>query len=164
MPLELLDTQGQPFTLDAIFAQSAVTVLTTFRGPWCMFCRGFLKGVQAQQDQFKASGVQIVAVGADSPADLAKLSRELHLTFPLLSDAGLSTHRELRAPSEGNSRISKQYPNKAFLQPSVFLFDRDGKQFFQWIHKPGVLNLGGALFRMDPGAILEEARKRPVSH
>lgn len=160
MPLELLDTQGQPFALD--FTKSSVTVLTTFRGPWCMFCRAFLKGMQAQQEQFRAAGIQVVAVAADTPGDLSKLAQELHLTFPLLSDAGLSTHSELGAPREANSRFSKQYPNKAFLQPSVFLFDGEGKPFFQWIQKPGVLNLGGALFRMEPAAILEKAKKRPA--
>jgi hypothetical protein len=65
----------------------------------------------------------------------------------------------LGVPREKNSRFARQYPKKAFLQPAVIIWNREGRKVFEWFLKPSILNLGGAIFRMAPPEILIEVRK-----
>lgn len=111
-----------------------------------------------------------MAVAADPPAKLDLMAREngIDPSFVFLSDGELVLAQVLKVATSGGHPKAISYPKKAFLQPSVFVFDRTGTERFAWRQKPGLLNLFGAARRMEPPAIeaeveriaLEEAREK----
>lgn len=107
-----------------------------------------MQGLQKQ-----SLGARLFAVSADPPEVSEKFRRQYGLTFPILSDPQLTLAQLLKVPTWSKHLQALRYPKKAFLQPSVFIWDASGKLLFQWRMKPSLWNLFGARKRMTPEEI-----------
>jgi peroxiredoxin len=84
-PLVLVDDRGERVALGSL--RGAPTVLLFFRAASCPVCRRQLAAFAQVAARFHAAGVEVVASSPDTPADLAKLRRDLDLKMRLLSDS-----------------------------------------------------------------------------
>lgn len=153
MDLSLPDSLGQP---TRVLPPEGFTVLTSYRGFWCPFCQGFMKGLQAQG---LGPPVRLLAVSADPPEASEKFRQKFGITFPILSDPQLVTVDLLKLPKFGKHTQALRYPKKAFLQPSVLMWSAEGKLLFEWRMKTSLFNLFGAVKRMAPEEIAGKARQ-----
>lgn len=78
----------------------------------------------------------------------------LGTAFDFLSDPELKVAEAWGVPVMKNHPQALKYPRKAFLQPSVFIFDRSGRERFGWRSRPRFLNLFGAARRITPSEVL----------
>ncbi len=110
-----------------------------------------------QQQKLDPPAVRLVAVSADPPDVSEKFRQQFGLTFPILSDPQLTLKEALKLPAFGKHPQALRYPKKAFLQPSVLMWNREGKLVFQWRMKTSLFNLFGAARRMKPEEIKAKA-------
>ena len=75
-----------------------------------------LHGLQASIDEFRASGVRIIAISPDSVDDNKKVARRQGLEYPVLSDADLQVTKALGLLHEGASPTGEDIP-----RPAVFI-------------------------------------------
>lgn len=61
-------------------------VLVFIRGGWCPYCYEQINALNDSADQFEEAGVSLVAITPEVAGRTAKMSKELNLTFPVLSD------------------------------------------------------------------------------
>jgi peroxiredoxin len=73
--------------------------------------------LQSHQPDFAARAIHVVAISVDSVDKSRDLAKELHLTFPLLSDPDMTAIRAYGVADESNG----------IAWPSEFLIDRGGR-------------------------------------
>jgi peroxiredoxin len=71
----------------------------------------------------KDQGAEVIAIGADSPADGQKLALEMKLTFPILSDFYRSLIRE----------YGVLHPTENLARPSMFLVNKEGRIVWKYV-------------------------------
>jgi peroxiredoxin len=93
-PLEFLDTSGEPFGLDDVYAQGSnrVLLLTTSAG-WCTACIEEQSALQALYTDYDGQGVEIIVAvfekGDYEPAGASfakQWQRRYELTYPVVAD------------------------------------------------------------------------------
>jgi peroxiredoxin len=82
--LVLLDHEGRALTFGAL--RGRPVWLAVFRGASCDGCRQQLLELGARAAEVAQAGVQLLAVMPEPPEMLARLRRDLALSFPFLSD------------------------------------------------------------------------------
>lgn len=96
------------------------TLIVIYRGDFDAFARYELAELTAHQDEFKARGIEVVAISAD-PIDRSKmLAGFLRTSIPLLSDE----HETLLTPLGLVQHHRDGEPDNAI--PAFFILDRDG--------------------------------------
>jgi len=129
--------------------QVPITVVASFRGDWCPFCRNYLSELNEVLNELPEDS-RLVGVSVDSQKKSAALQRKLGLNFDLLTDAQLVMHKAMGVKTG-------KLPGKAeYLQPSIFIY-RDGQKVFEWIQNPKLRNLGGAIHRLSVAEVVEAA-------
>jgi peroxiredoxin/N-acetylneuraminic acid mutarotase len=118
------------------------TVLIFYEGTGCLRCAEQLNNFAGKAREFAAAGVELVAVGTDTPEDLkaalADYRKDGGFPFPLLSDAKLDVFKAYRCVDFDNQPLH-----------GTFVIDAAGRVRSQWISdKP---------FN-DPAAVLKEAK------
>lgn len=88
----LPDASGQVHRLHTQLAKGPV-VLVFFRGGWCGFCETYLRGLQRALPEIRAQGTELIAVSPQLPDKALNQCSDQALSFPLVSDVGLSTTR-----------------------------------------------------------------------
>jgi len=81
----LADTSGRRVVLSELRRRGPV-VLVFYRGHWCPFCRRHLKRLQEHLGEIRSRGAAVVAVSSDERVLARRLSDELGLEYPVLSD------------------------------------------------------------------------------
>jgi len=71
--IALADLKGKP-------------VLVNFWASWCHFCAQEAPDIEALYKQYHSQGLEVLGVGTDDPAALAKKAAELKITYPVGSD------------------------------------------------------------------------------
>ncbi len=133
-----------------IVDQSPITLLTSYRGKWCPFCRQYLSELNRV---LKSEGdVLIVGVSVDNTTECQQLAKKLKLEFDLIPDENLVMRDQL------DVKTGKGHGKEAYLQPAVFLYN-NGELVFQWVQTPKMLNFGGAINRLPVQQIFEEVQK-----
>ena len=136
--------------IQSIVRQSSITIITSYRGKWCPFCRQYLSDMNKA---FRSvDDVLLVGVSVDSTEECNRLRKKLKLGFDLIPDESIVLHKELGV------KTGKGHGKDAYLQPAVFVF-HDGVQVFQWIQTPKMLNFGGAINRLPIEKIIEQVEK-----
>ena len=140
----LPDVSGKTIRLSALYSQ-APTFVVFYRGGWCPFCNLQLHALATAKPDFDKEGLRVVAISVDKPDEEAKTTAKQGVTFPMLSDSDLATHRAfnvVHVPKEAEAKgLAKfgvdleQYSGKShhsFAVPAIFLVDRAG--VVRWVH------------------------------
>lgn len=141
----LPDQDGQPVALGAQYRGGHV-LLVFYRGSWCPFCVSELRGLGTVSDALLRSGVRIVAVSVDEPAQARRAADRLDLKFPLLSDRERSVVRAYGVLHRGGGPDGEDV-----AIPAHFLIDSDGRIVWRRVS-------GSIQDRADPEDILRAAR------
>ena len=130
--------------IQTIIGQSPITIITTFRGNWCPFCRKYLSDFSKAYARVHDDKVQLVGVSIDDQETSAALKAKLGLGFELYTDENRLFHSNYKVATADHwvAPVVKQH-----LQPAVFIFE-DGKKVFEWIQTPKLKNMGGAASRI----------------
>lgn len=110
----LRNVQGKPVQLSRVLGEKAVFL--NFWATWCVPCREEMPTMERAYREYKARGLEILAVSVDAgPESAAKKSvvefmRELKLSFPALLDPEM--------------KVAGLY--RVFGIPATFLIDRRG--------------------------------------
>ena len=137
--------------ISKIAAQSPITIITSYRGKWCPFCRAYLKEFNtAFADK---ENILVVGVSVDSNDECKALQKKLKLDFNLITDHNIVMHKEMKV------KTSKGHGKEAYLQPAVFIY-KNGEPVFSWLQEPKMLNFGGAISRLPMKDIVAEVAKR----
>lgn len=85
--------------------------------------------------------------------------RRYELPYTQLSDPQLEIAARLDVPTLGPPHpASLKYPKRAFLQPALFIWLRDGTLAHQWRQTPSLKTLYGARGRPSPEDVLRHTR------
>lgn len=135
---QLSDATGNKVTLDDLLAKGPILV-SFYRGEWCPFCNLELRALQNHLDEFRKSGVTLVAVSPELPDQSMSTSEKLSLKFPVLSDVDnqLAKQLGLLFPQPESMRIvfntfgvdwNQRYGNDhlEIPVPATFLVDKKG--------------------------------------
>ena len=136
--------------ISKIAAQSPITIITSYRGKWCPFCRSYLKDFNTNFADDK--NILVVGVSVDSNDECKTLQKKLKLDFDLITDHNIVMHKDMKV------KTGKGHGKEAYLQPSVFIY-KNGEQVFSWLHKPKLFNFGGAINRLAVKDIAAEVAK-----
>lgn len=104
------------------------------------------------EDRLVGLDAAFYGVAADSPEQLTRFREEIGIpaAFGLLSDPDLTTADLLGVQISKRHPKAKSYPRKAFLQPGLFIWRKDGSVAYQWRQTPKITNLFGAANRPAP--------------
>jgi peroxiredoxin len=83
----LPDPAGQLIRSAELISQSPL-VITFYRGVWCPYCNMELLALEEASAEIRAHGATIVAISPQSAVSSRKAVRDLHLSFPILTDFG----------------------------------------------------------------------------
>ncbi|KAL2825555.1 redoxin domain-containing protein [Aspergillus pseudoustus] len=90
---------GTPISSTSLLADAGTNtkglLISFYRGEWCPFCNLELRALQKHLAEFRAAGVQLVAISPQLPDASLSVSEKNTLEFPVLSDVGNKLAREL---------------------------------------------------------------------
>ncbi len=140
----LEQVSGGTVKLSALYAKGP-TLVVFYRGGWCPFCNLQLHELALKNAEFKAAGVNIVAVSVETPSEEAKTQAKHGIPFAVLSDPTLALHtgfKVLHKADEAEVSMLKGYgidleaasgqKHHTFAVPAVFLIDKAG--IVRWGH------------------------------
>lgn len=141
MDNNIIKTQAD---LKGLLDKAPVTIITTYRGNWCPFCRKYLSDFSKAYAQLDRDDVQLVGMSIDTQEKSDSLKAKLGLNFSLYTDTNRLFHSEHKVFTGDHwvAPVVKQH-----LQPAVFIF-QNGVKVFEWIQTPKLKNLGGASSRL----------------
>ncbi len=149
----------EEFKLARAVADADLTLLLSFRGPWCPGCQAWWRQMRKRRAEFAAAGVQVIGLSADRPKDLRAFRDAYKLPFTMVSDPRLWAADRLEVETSRFHPKAREYPEGAFLQPGAFLWTRDGKLRWSWRAESRLGNLFGAIERPTAKQLLKRARK-----
>lgn len=138
--------------LQAVIKQAPVTIVTTYRGNWCPFCRKYLSDFSKAYAQLGSDDVQLVGVSIIDKQTGDALKAKLGLNFELYTDENrlFGSLYNVVVSDHIVAPVVKQH-----LQPAVFIF-QDGVKVFEWIQTPKLKNMGGASSRLPVKEVFEK--------
>jgi len=142
---------GKPEDFDLMIKQAPLVIVTSYRGSWCPFCRSYLRKFDEARTSFPNNSL-LIGVSVDTVEECKDLKIKLDLGFDLVSDENLILRKLL------NVATGKGHGKEAYLQPSVFIFT-DGQKAFEWIQKPILMNLGGAIDRIPVNEVIQNVQR-----
>jgi peroxiredoxin len=83
----LTDADGTSVSSSALLARGPL-VVSFYRGVWCPYCNIELQALEGARADILGRGASLIAVSMQTAANSRKSSRENHLGFPILVDAG----------------------------------------------------------------------------
>lgn len=130
--------------LQTLISNAPITIVTTYRGNWCPFCRKYLSDFSKAYAQLGRDDVQVIGVSIDAQEKSDALKAKLGLSFSLYTDTNRLFHSEYNVFTGDHwvAPVVKQH-----LQPAVFIF-QNGEKIFEWIQTPKLKNMGGASSRL----------------
>ena len=88
----LKDETGKAVSSAELLRQSNL-VIVFYRGSWCPFCNLYLRKLQQNIQQIKASGGNVVAISVENPDNSLAVAKKNDLNFTVLSDPKLAVAR-----------------------------------------------------------------------
>jgi peroxiredoxin len=83
----LMDAHGNPVRLWDLL-KDGPTVISFYRGGWCIYCDIELRGLQRIFPQIEELGASLIAISPQLPDNSMLTEERLQLKFPILSDVG----------------------------------------------------------------------------
>lgn len=86
----LPEVSGGNYSLEQdLYDRNGWRFLVFFRGAWCSICKKDLLEIEESKSFFDAKHVYFTAISTDNQEDSSSFKEELHLSFPVLSDASV---------------------------------------------------------------------------
>ncbi len=115
-----------------------------YRGKHCPLCTKYLNELEGYKQAFAEAGVDIVAVSADSKAQLEEHKQKLEVSFPLAY--GLSEEQMKQLGLYISLPRSEQETDHNFAEPGLFVVNEHGN-----LHVVDISN--NPFVRPEPGAL-----------
>lgn len=129
---------GDDFPTIEVTSQSGDTVLlgrpkagldwqmvVVYRGKHCPLCTKYLNQIQGFKQKLAQTGIDLIAVSADSKAQLEQHSEQLELDYPLAYGLTIAQMQELGLYiSDPRSAQETDHP---FAEPGLFVVNAEGK-------------------------------------
>jgi peroxiredoxin len=147
LELKLPDARGQHVRIRELMGEKGLLVVF-YRGSFCPYCAGQLASINEYTQRLKEYRINVVAVSADAVSESKALTKQLKLSFPLLSDANKKIIRQFGVLE---NKKGPSYP-PGISKPAVFLLDRNGGLHYSYISQDQI-------DRPSTKELLEEARK-----
>ncbi len=161
---QVFDVAGKAHQFKNVLAEKP-TVLVVFRGGWCIFCSRQLSQIAKSLKAFEQLGWQVVGLSPDTPAELAKATKDLKLEYKLYSDPGGIMIRRMglayKAKAEdffdypatqaekdawlAERRASQNNQEPVLPVPGVFLAHRNGLIVYQYVNVDYRVRLSGVV-------------------
>ena len=133
------NAEGKEICLEDLLAKGPV-VISFYRGDWCPFCRAELIALQEVLKEIESSGGSLLAVGPQSQEQSYMLSKELGLSFEMLSDPDQKLIQRYKLQFEIPANVKSFYLEKLKLDlseqnadgswnlpvPATFILDSNG--------------------------------------
>lgn len=100
-------------------------MLVVYRGKHCPLCRTYLKTLNGLLDQFRESGIDVVAVSADTKEKAEVEANEEGWRFPV--GYGLSQEQMRTLGLYISAPRSPQETDRPFPEPGLFVINPEGK-------------------------------------
>jgi peroxiredoxin len=137
---QLPDASGGEVRLSTELERGPVVVVF-YRGGWCPYCNVHLRGFQLLLQEFLSAGAQLIAISPQLPDGSLSTREKNELTFPVLSDVGLSVagsfgiafelpealldlYADFDHPLELSNGVSG---GRSLPIPATFVIDQDGR-------------------------------------
>mmetsp|Transcript_3338 Transcript_3338/g.11728 ORF Transcript_3338/g.11728 Transcript_3338/m.11728 type:complete len:158 (-) Transcript_3338:431-904(-) len=120
-------------------------------------------------EEIEAKGGYIAAVSSEKVEQAAAAKEEWKLSFDVLSNVENTFPAYLNEKKYFKPKLavttSRLDPHTllyshGFVQPGVLFLSKEGEVLFQWAIQPGIMNLGGATDRPEPGEIWKRVQAR----
>ncbi|MDX1451785.1 MAG: peroxiredoxin-like family protein [Oleiphilaceae bacterium] len=119
------DQSGQTRDISQIDDDAQWRVVVVYRGRHCPICKQYLKQLDTLVAKLAEMHVDVVALSADSPAQLQAFAEEVDVSVPLYGALSLETMRELGLYiSEPRNANETDHP---FPEPGVFVINERGQ-------------------------------------
>lgn len=162
--VELRTAEDKPVDLRDLVAKKP-TVLIWYRGGWCPFCNRHLSALVDIQDDLKAAGYQMLAIGIDQPSKLPETVKRDSLNYTLLSDAEAKGAEAFGIAFTVPDELVKKYKDSYNIDleaasghkhhklpyPSVFVVNQAGVIQFAYVNEDYKV-------RLEPAKILAAAK------
>lgn len=113
----LADAQRPGQVSLSALAKTGPVIVIFHRGLHCSICAAHLAGISRSFDGFKSAGVQVVAIGPDTPEQARDaLGADGSMPFPLLSD-----------PDDRVARAYKLARDDGYILHATFVVDTHGR-------------------------------------
>ncbi len=161
----LMDARGNPVRLWDLLKQGP-TVISFYRGGWCVYCDIELRSLQRVFPQIRESGASLIAISPQLPGNSMSTGDKLQLDFPVLSDVGNVIAKRFGIVFELPPSLLKLYKTfchelaemngptgaKELPIPATFVVDRKGIVRFVYLNEDYTQ-------RLDPTKIIASLRK-----
>lgn len=124
--LSVLNTDGQAVSLINPSNENNWTMLVIYRGQHCPVCTKYLNRLQGMRHEFEELGIEIVAVSADTVAQLQqKLTNDVKVDFTV--HAGLTLEQMQQLGLYVSQPMSSSETDHPFSEPALFVINSDNK-------------------------------------
>ena len=161
----LKDDQGKSVSSDELLKQSNLVVVF-YRGSWCPFCNLYLRKLQQNIQQIKASGGNLVAISVENPDNSLAIAKKNEIDFTVLSDPNLTVARQFGIVYQLPAATDEIYKTKYNLDiakhnemdkpelplSATYVINQKGEITYAWL-EPDYKK------RAEPSAIIESLSK-----
>lgn len=116
---------GEPVDLGARTGDKDWKMVVVYRGKHCPLCTKYLNKLEGYTQQLRDINVDLVAVSADSKAQLEKHKEKLDVSFPLLY--GLTVEQMQQLGVYISHPRSPKETDHPFAEPGLFVVNEEGR-------------------------------------
>lgn len=119
-----LNLEGQRIEIGTPTNGADWRMVVVYRGRHCPMCTKYLNKLEEHREKLRETGIDLVAVSADSEAQLRSHLEKLDVGFPLLCGLGVEHMQSLGLYiSDPRSPHETDHP---FAEPGLFVVNEDG--------------------------------------
>lgn len=120
-----LDLEGQRIEIGTPSNGADWRMVVVYRGRHCPMCTKYLNKLEDHREKLRETGIDLVAVSADSEAQLRSHLEKLDVNFPLLY--GLSVEQMQQLGLYISHPRSPKETDHPFAEPGLFVVNQEGQ-------------------------------------
>ena len=123
--ITLQPLNGEAIELSPQHNSSDWTLLVIYRGQHCPLCTQYLNELQQHASTLSEAGVKVIALSADSKAQLKAHQQALHVNFPIAY--GLTLEQMQALGLYISKPRSEEETDHYFAEPALFVINQDNQ-------------------------------------